>query len=239
MLGPPIVGEPMEPQSLKHFRPFLGTTMPRVKRNDAPGHQVLTAIDVVRRRIGSDCRYRHDREPGEDHSAEYHEEAVSLSPERPEARFMGWTTNQLSANNSANTASCRLRICNCMALRLRRTTTLQGIQNRQMFNQRSLQVLHAAGQSAKTTHQAAVTSDVIAQTAIAASLGDRRVKEEIEVDCPARPVRRIQISGYASACRWSSAIFSAGIAWQPARRLPLRDVRELRRFQLHLREPVG
>lgn len=40
--GPPVVGAPTKPESIKHGRPLSGTTLRRVKGNHTPCDQVLS-----------------------------------------------------------------------------------------------------------------------------------------------------------------------------------------------------
>ena len=43
MLGPPVVGESLEPEPREHGGTIFGAALLAVERNDAPGHQVFAS----------------------------------------------------------------------------------------------------------------------------------------------------------------------------------------------------
>ena len=49
VLGAPVVGEVLEPEPLEHRRPLLGPALLRVERDDAPGDEVVAAIELLHR----------------------------------------------------------------------------------------------------------------------------------------------------------------------------------------------
>ena len=51
VLGPPVVGEVLEPQPLEHRRPLLGRPLLRVERDDAPGDEVVAGEEVFVLRV--------------------------------------------------------------------------------------------------------------------------------------------------------------------------------------------
>ena len=52
MLGPIVVGEPRESQTLEHGRAFLGPAFLRIEGNDAPGDEILALEEP----LGGNCR---------------------------------------------------------------------------------------------------------------------------------------------------------------------------------------
>ena len=54
VLGPPVVGEMFEAEPLEHGRAFFGRAFLAIERHDAPGDEIPSGVEFVRRN-GSRC----------------------------------------------------------------------------------------------------------------------------------------------------------------------------------------